>query len=266
LGDILGGYVFNWPVSQWAGIVKFNLARDLQLSVGVYDANPNYLTASDALVYALPGIPNSNAGAGTLVPVELTWRPNWGPLSGVWRLGGWYDNASTIDGGLPGIVATVPGMDGSVPAQGLGNQRGRYGFYESIWQRVTADGRGAQGWYTFLNTTVGDHRTSFDDYEVSWGIQHKGTFAWRPLDEVALAVGTTHVNTAAAVMGNPNAGGNEVPIEVWYGWQATGWLNLKFDLQYVMDPGGRGFVQAPNGALVKTNDAWIVGLRTTVNF
>jgi porin len=264
LGDILGGYVFNWPVSQWAGVVKFNVAKDLRFSVGVYDANPNYLTASDASVFALPGIPASSPASGVLVPVELTWTPTFaGGLTGVWRLGGWYDDASTIDGGLPGIVATIPGMDGSVPAQSLGDRRGRHGFYESIFQRLTADGPGAQGWYTFLNSTFGDHRTSFQDYEVSWGVQHKGTFASRPNDEVAFAVGTTHVNSAALT---PNAGGNEIPIEAWYGWQATGWLNLKFDLQYVINPGGRGFVATPSGAFVKTDNAWVLGLRTTVNF
>lgn len=263
LGNILGGYVFNWPVSQWGGVVKFDVAKDLKLSVGVYDANPNYLTTSDAAIYALPGIPASNPAAGVLVPVELTWRPGSGPLSPVWRLGGWYDDASTIDGGLPGILVTVPGMDTSVPAQNLGDRRGRYGVYESIWQRLTADGPGAQGWYTFLNSTFGDHRTSFQDYQISWGVQHKGTFASRPLDEIGFAVGTTHVNSAALT---PNAGGNEVPIEAWYGWQATGWMNLKFDLQYVMNPGGRGFVTTPAGTFVKTNDAWVLGLRTTVNF
>ncbi|CCE09294.1 hypothetical protein BRAS3843_3110034 [Bradyrhizobium sp. STM 3843] len=60
----------------------------------------------------------------------------------------------------------------------------------------------------------------------------------------------------------PNAGGNEVPIEAWYGWQATGWMNLKFDAQYVINPGGRGF----NAAGVKTGNAWVFGLRTVVHF
>jgi porin len=72
-------------------------------------------------------------------------------------------------------------------------------------------------------------------------------------------VGTTHVNSAAL---GPNAGGNEVPIEAWYGWQATGWLNLKFDVQYVINPGGRGY----NAAGVKTDDAWVLGMRTSVKF
>jgi porin len=36
-GNIQGGYIYNWPVSQWAGVVHYNFAKDFQLSVGVYD-------------------------------------------------------------------------------------------------------------------------------------------------------------------------------------------------------------------------------------
>jgi porin len=256
-GNIQGGYIYNWPVSQWGGVVHYKVAPEFTVSVGVYDANPNYLTTSDPTVYFLPGIPASSPASGVLVPVELVWAPS-GPLTGTWRVGGWYDNASTIDGGLPGTVATIPGIDG-VPGQNLGDQRGRYGVYESVVQRLTVDGAGAQGWYTFLNTTVADHRTSYQDYQIAGGFRHTGTFTWRPQDEVGFAVGTTHVNSAAL---SPNAGGNEVPIEVWYGWQATGWLNLKFDAQYVINPGGRGY----NAAGVKTDNAVVLGMRTEVHF
>jgi porin len=256
-GNILGGYIYNFPVSQWAGVVHYNLTHELQISAGVYDANPGYLTTSDAGVYLAPGIPGSTPASGTLVPVELTWRPS-GHLYGTWRLGGWYDDASTIDGGLPGIITTIPGT-GGVPDQALGDQRGRYGFYESILQRLTDEGGPAKGWYIDFNTTVADHRTSFQDYQISLMLKHTGTFASRPLDEVAFGVGTTHVNSAALT---PNAGGNEIPLEAWYGWQATGWLNLKFDVQYVLNPGGRGY----NAAGVKTDNAWVLGLRTVVKF
>jgi len=256
-GNIQGGYIYNWPVSQWAGVVHYKIAPEFTISAGVYDANPNYLTTDDSTVYFLPGVPHSSPASGVMVPVELVWAPK-GPLDGTWRLGGWYDSASTIDGGLPGITATIPGI-GGVPDQNLGDQRGRFGVYESILQRLTVDGPGAVGWYTFLNTTVADHRTSYQDYQIAGGFRHTGTFAWRPQDEVGFAVGTTHVNSAAL---SPNAGGNEVPIEVWYGWQATGWMNLKFDAQYVINPGGRGY----NAAGVKTDNAVVLGMRTEVHF
>jgi porin len=256
-GNIQGGYIYNWPVSQWGGVVHYNFAKEFTFSVGVYDANPNYLTTSDPTIYFLPGAPGSNPAAGVLVPVELVWSPS-GPLNGTWRFGGWYDSASTIDAGLPGITQVIPGV-GGVPDQFLGDRRGRYGVYESILQRLTVDGPGAVGWYGFLNTTVADHRTAYQDYQIALGLRHTGTFSWRPQDEVGFAVGTTHVNSAAF---GPNAGGNEIPIEAWYGWQATGWMNLKFDAQYVINPGGRGY----NAAGVKTDNAVVLGMRTEVHF
>src|SRR6201995_910692 len=106
-GNIQGGYIFNFPVSQWAGRAHFNITKEVQISAGVYDANPNYLTTSKSSTYLFPGTADSTPASGTLVPVELTWRPE-GHLYGTWRLGGWYDDASTIDGGLPGIIKTVP--------------------------------------------------------------------------------------------------------------------------------------------------------------
>jgi porin len=50
---------------------------------------------------------------------------------------------------------------------------------------LTVEGPTAQGWYTFLNTTVADHRT-FQDYQIVLGVKHTGTFSWRPQDEVGV--------------------------------------------------------------------------------
>ncbi|MFX6036329.1 carbohydrate porin, partial [Acinetobacter baumannii] len=77
-----------------------------------------------------------------------------------------------------------------VPDQNIGDQRGRYGVYESILQRLTVEGGKAQGWYAFLNTTVADHRTAYQDYQIAGGFKHTGTFSFRPEDEVGFAVGT----------------------------------------------------------------------------
>ena len=95
-------------------------------------------------------------------------------------------SASTIDGGLPGIIAIAPGIVVSririseIHAAATAS-------YESILQRLTVDGPKAQGWYTFPNTTVADHRTSYQDYQIALGFRHTGTFSWRPDDEVGFA-------------------------------------------------------------------------------
>ena len=51
---------------------------------------------------------------------------------------------------------------------------------------------------------------------------------------------------------------NEYAMEAFYGWQATGWLNLKFSAQYVILPGG---YTAPDN-----RNAFVLGVRTSVDF
>jgi carbohydrate-selective porin OprB len=60
----------------------------------------------------------------------------------------------------------------------------------------------------------------------------------------------------------PEAARNAYLMGAFDGWQATGWMNLKFDAQYVINPGGRGF----NAAGVKTDNAFVLGMRTEVHF
>ena len=138
-GNIQGGYIYNWPVSQWAGVAHYNITKELQLSVGVYDANPGYLTTSDAGVYLAAGLASLEPRLGRAGAGGTGLAPS-GPLDGTWRFGGWYDSASTIDGGLPGIITTIPGVRRCLRLKIWEIRRGRYGVYESILQRLTVDG------------------------------------------------------------------------------------------------------------------------------
>src|SRR5262245_12651829 len=42
-GNIVGNYIFNWPISQWATRVRVNLNDFGYVQAGVYDVNPKYL-------------------------------------------------------------------------------------------------------------------------------------------------------------------------------------------------------------------------------
>ena len=104
-GNIQGGYIYNWPVSQWAGVVHYKIApgfpvvgRCLRRQSGLSDdVRPRHLL--------LAWHPCLDPRQGVMVPVELVWAPR-APLTGTWRFGGWYDSASTIDGGLPGVFSS----------------------------------------------------------------------------------------------------------------------------------------------------------------
>jgi porin len=262
-GNILGSYIYNWPVSQWGGVVKFNVLPQLALQVGVYDQNPTYLSL-EPLYAVLPTFPPHSQGA--LIPVELQWKPVWGNRpAGDYRLGGWYSTVQTDDvvtsaNGLPVLISNLP------PAL----VRGRSGLYFSILQSLNGDATSIDpkhGLSFFVNGAFGDDKTSYIVNQVNVGLMQHGTFDWRPNDEVSLGFSETSVNNrVASAQGWANQLGvgpgyvqkTEYVVEGWYGVQVTGWMNVHLDLQYDILPGG---YSTPNN-----RNAFLIGAKTSINF
>jgi porin len=258
-GNIYGGYIYNFPISQMAGVVKVNLPGGFQFATGIYDSNTNYLETKPG-VALLPIFAPSAPNSGVFAPMELKWKGSINGLAGIWKIGGWYGDQKAEQ------ASAAAGIAGATPVF----QRGEYGGYVSIYQQLARPGGfkdasdPLHGLFTFLNLSIGDQRTSVLDYQAAWGLQKVGTFPSRPEDQIGFAVGTTHVNpsiASAEAAGHLGIQHNEFPLEAWYAWQATPWLNLRFDLQYVINPGG--FDDGNNLANAHGN-ALIVGLRTVV--
>jgi porin len=93
-GNLVGDYIFNWPISQWATRLKFRLNGFGYFQVGVYDMNPQYLGVEDQLLPVF--FPDST---GALAPVELAWLPAFGEgsLQGSYKFGVWYDTSTGDD-------------------------------------------------------------------------------------------------------------------------------------------------------------------------
>jgi porin len=265
-GNVVGDYIYNWPVSQWAAVGKLNFGSEGYLQAGVYDANPAYLntTPNPAVWPTAPG-----DSQGVILPAEIAWTPTFGDLQGSYQFGGWWNNsaapniATSIDG-EPILVSGLPGIPG----------HGRYGFSTVLLQQLTHDraivdpkGGPSNGLHVFFLATYADRRTSMLDYQVFGGVVQYGLGSWRPRDSYGVAVGTTHVNpNIANAQIEANALGvgpgyvqsNEYVTEAWYGWQATPWLNWKLDAQYVICPGGY--------ATPTNRNAFVLGVRTTIDF
>jgi porin len=58
-GNLVGNYIYNWPVSQWASRLKFDLRGFGYFQFGVFDANPNYLSVEQS---ALPVFYSGSTG------------------------------------------------------------------------------------------------------------------------------------------------------------------------------------------------------------
>ena len=261
-GNVVGNYIYNWPVSQWAAVGKLNFGSQGFFQAGVYNSNTDYLSTkpNPALWPAMP-----DDSQGVIVPAEIAWTPKFGALAGSYQFGGWWNsdaaaNVATSINGEPILVSGLPGIPG----------HGRYGFSTVLQQQLThdpADADPKDGLHAFVLATYADRRTSTLDYQIFGGIVQYGLGTWRPRDGYGIAVGTTHVNPNIAngqILANALGVGpgyvqsNEYVTEAWYGWQTTPWLNLKLDAQYVICPGG--YTTPTN------RNAFVLGVRTTVDF
>lgn len=260
-GNIVGDYVYNWPISQWAAVGKLNLTPEIVLKAGVFDSNPQYLSTKPVPAI-LPSFPENSQGM--IVPTEVRWKPHFGALLGDYTIGGWWNNSAAPNvteslNGEPILVSGLPALPG----------HGRYGFSALLQQMLVHDASNSDpknGLYAFFNATFADRRTANQDAQIAFGLFQQGVGS-RPRDGWGVAVGGTQVNpnvaNAQAVANALGVGPGyvqhiEYATEAWYGWQATGWLNLKFDAQYVICPGG--YTQPDN------RNAFVLGVRTTVDF
>jgi porin len=253
-GNIVGSYWYNWPVSQWATVVKLSLKSVGYVQVGAFDVNSDYLQNKYSMDLWRPG-----SASGALVPVEFGWLPAFGDgLKGSYKFGAWY-NSSTAPDVVENTYGQPLAIDGGQPLM----RHGQYGAYVNFLQQLTApsDDRGLS---VFFNATYADRRTSTQDNQLAAGLLYKGPFASRPADELGFAIGRTHVNSRvadvetqlnAANPGSVGVQGSEYVGELFYGVHVTRWLDLRPDVQYVVQPGG---------VASNTSDV-IVGLRVSAN-
>lgn len=239
-GNIVGNYIYNWPISQWATRLKFKLDDFGYVQVGVYDVNSKYLGVDQALLPVWFSDPT-----GALIPVELGWLPTFGngALDGSYKFGVWYDT-SVADDAVDDANGNPFEISGLPPAR----HRGRYGAYFNFQQDVTANLK------LFLNAVVADDRTSTTDRQIAAGLVYTGLFDARPQDDIGFAVGTTHVNDRVA--DEEGIEGSEYATEIYYTYRPTAGLQIRPNLQYVYHPGGNS----------ENANVLVLGLKTVANF
>ncbi len=71
-GNIVGSYIYNWPISQWGAIAKLSLPGFGYVQTGIYDVNGSYLTYENKMLPVW--YPDSD---GVLIPFEIAWLPKF---------------------------------------------------------------------------------------------------------------------------------------------------------------------------------------------
>jgi porin len=233
------------PTGKWGGRIKFLPTPDTYLMTGVFDSNPTYGTKVHGLKTSLSG------STGALIPLEAGITTAFGDaaLPGHYKAGVYYDTSTAADAATPKQMDT-----------------GRYGGYLLTDQMVVSfDGTPKRGLIAFAQVSYSDPKTAIFESTFDAGLVAQGPFPARPTDFIALGYLRAGLNNRTVDAKELASHGTltdlsdgEAALELGYGFQATPWLLLHLNIQYITDPGTFVYKHIPN--------AWAFGLQTKMVF
>jgi porin len=246
---------------------------DLLFQAGLYSGDPSGGSGSN-----LPGpLPTGTVFSfrgGTFLIGEASYLLNqgkdaWG-LPGAYRVGAWYHTSSAFaDQRYDNTGLSLANPQSTGIALNHTGDRGVYGMFDQMLYRVS--GTDDQGISGFLRAGAAPNDRNLINFYGDAGLVYKGLLRGRPEDKVGIATAYARVGENArqldadtATYGNlyyPVRGGETI-IEMMYQAQLAPWWTLQPDLQYIIRPGGG--VLNPDGGL--RPNAWVVGVRTSLNF
>lgn len=241
MGKWQGNIWMNTPVAQWGARVKQQLNPEVAVQVGVYEFNPdNGNGAKEGQGWSL----DTDNPDGVTIPAEVIWTPKSlvNGLPGSYRVGGMYNTADDV-------------ANQKDVATGEGKNRTFAGWL-AVEQQLTSTGNGRQGLHSFANFTWHDRDTNKVDNSQQLGLKYISLVDSQPNDILGLAVNRVHVNDHFADSRPVYDASAEYNIELNYSYNATKWLMLRPNLQYVINPGSSN----------KVDNALVVGLTTRVIF
>ncbi|PNA02856.1 MULTISPECIES: carbohydrate porin [unclassified Pseudomonas] len=262
VGNWVGGIWYNWPVSQWALRVRYNLNEALYAQVGVFEQNPSNLESGN-------GFKLSGSGTqGAVMPIELVWSPRVNGLKGEYRAGYYYSNAKAQD-----VLKDSNGTPAAISGAAYRSSSSKHGLWLGAQQQVTSLASDqSRGLSLFANATVHDKKTNAIDNYVQAGVVYKGPFDARAKDDIGFALARVHVNPGyrknARLINQANGlddydnpgflpvQDTEYSAELYYGIHLADWLTVRPNLQYIRHPGG----------VSRVDDALIGGLKIQSSF
>ncbi len=229
----------DYPTAKWGGRIKITPVRSFYVEVGAYDVNPSYALKENGMKVSTSG------STGALIPIEAGYTSALGAakMPGHYKIGAYYDTSE---------AASVTDTDEM--------ESGRYGFYFLADQMVMSfDGGPTRGLYGFAQVSYSDPTTATFQGTVVGALIAQGLFPARPNDYIDIGYVRAIINQRAldaAEAANAtltDLSDGEGVLEFGYGFQATPWLQIHPNMQYVMDPGTFSYKHIPN--------AWAFGLQ-----
>jgi porin len=250
------GILFNvpmtaYPTATWGMRARVRPISQLSLMAGVYNGDP---TLGDNDKHGVDWTMRGPLFAIAEVGVHLNQEPGATGLPGNYKIGGYY-----LAGEVPDLHRDVHG--GSIALSGLPPQMhdGTGGFYILLDQMIYRDGgAGSQrGLTPFVSLLVAPNSSvNTMPFFANGGLVYQGLFPSRPHDTAAFGVayGAFSRQLARSQRDARSAGSGagiqqyEIALELTYIVQATKWLQVQPDLQYIINPGGTGRI--PNALVL----------------
>lgn len=232
----------DYPVGKWGGRIKINFTSDLYFQSGVYDVNPTYVHHGNGLKMSTSG------STGVIIPVEAGYKAYLSGLPGEYKIGAYYDTS---------VVASVTNNSDMLS--------GRYGFYAIGNQMVMNFGGPKRGLIAIAMLSYSDPSTALYQGSVLGALEARGPFASRPDDyfnigyvRAILNKRSINAKETASHGRLTNLSVGEGVLEAGYGFEASPWLLIHPNVQYVMNPGTFSYKHYPN--------AWVIGVETRLIF
>lgn len=261
----------NYPLATPFVSARLNLGGGFTLVGGVFNGDPAPSGTGD---------PQLRDGGGTafrldghaLVVAELWFSPDPGheALPTTYKLGAWFHSGGFADPlhDASGLSLANPASSGV--ARRHSHDEGFYGIVDqTVWRRT---GTEDQGIGLFLEVMVAPDDRNLSNLFIEAGLNWKAPIPGRDNDSFGLAATYEGISPSArrysmdlaAVMpGSPVYASNETCIELTYLYQATPWLALQPDVQYVVNPGAN----IPVGTHFRVlKDDLVAGVRATITF
>lgn len=243
-----GNNIYNWPIAQWAAVIRANFTPEWYAQVGAFNINDSNLENDNGFDLRTSGT------EGTLFPVEVGYTPKLDGMTGAYKLGFYTQN---VENRAYGDGADTRTSDTNT------------GLYYVVQQQVTKRGGNADRGLTLFSMGNANHGdTAGIDRYVSVGATYAGPFDARPQDDAGIGLAYLHVNddvndyvgyynaTPAGSLAPLPRQGHEYDAEIYYSFNLTPSLTLRPNLQYVANP----------SAVDSVDNAWVAGTMITASF
>ncbi|WP_267396693.1 MULTISPECIES: carbohydrate porin [unclassified Sphingomonas] len=229
---------YNYPNARWGLALRYRPRADLAVRTGVYQVNTRLGLEDNAFD------PFAGGTTGILLPIEIEYDPGARPgsrvMPGHYKLGFYYDTSRAARQGEAGTLT------------------GRHGVYLLADQMIVR-GSGSRGLSVFAQFTANPQASAQITRWYAGGLVKTGTFAGRDADTLALGLISAtvdprlrrfHADTVALSGGYASLPMGETALELSYGVQLRRWLNIRPDVQYIIDPGAFSFRSTPNALAI----------------